>query len=227
MRVRNGRARQWLAWTGHAAAGLAALLLGYLIAGLIGGAMPANAAWRPPAQGVTIYLEDNGIHTDLVLPKVADGIDLRPLAPARDLADPRFAGHRWLAVSWGEAAFFLETPTWWDVRPATVFAAAIGSEHTLMHVEHVSEPRPGPDVRRIVLRPEEYRRLVAFVAASFRPGGRVYHGYARADAFRDARGRYTALTTCNEWTGRALRHAGVRVGRWTPFPLTVMRWFGD
>ena len=53
---------------------LAVLTLGYGAAGLVGGSIPVNAAWRPPAAGVTIYVETNGVHTDLVVPvAAADG----------------------------------------------------------------------------------------------------------------------------------------------------------
>lgn len=206
---------------------LALTMLVYLAAGLVGGSVPSHAGWRPPADGVAIYVEDNGIHTDLVLPKLAAGVDLSRLAPAHDLRDPQYGGYRWLAVGWGEAAFFLDTPTWADVRMATVLHAAVGSDRTLLHVEHVPEPRgdAARGVRRIVLRPAEYRRLAAFVIASRRPGGRVFLGYDRYDAFYEAQGRYNALSTCNAWTGRALRTAGVRVGIWTPLPVTVLGWF--
>jgi uncharacterized protein (TIGR02117 family) len=210
---------------GRIAAVLALLLILYGTVGVIGGALPANSGWRPPARGVTIWVENNGIHVDLVVPKVAAGFDWRPYAPAADLADPRFAGHDHLAIGWGEKAFFLDTPTWSSVRPGTIMAAALGSDATLLHVEHVPRPKAGPNVRRLVLRPEEYRRLAAFIAASFSPHGQHYRGYDRYDAFYDARGHYDALHTCNAWAGDALRRAGVRVGRWTPFPGTVMSWF--
>ncbi|SEM80156.1 conserved hypothetical protein [Sphingomonas gellani] len=227
---RNGRGRPgrraWRAGKGVLLA-MAIAVFGYVAAGLTGGALAANGEWRQPDEGVTIYLEDNGIHTDLVLPKRAAGLDLSPLTPARDLADPRFAGYPWLAVGWGEAAFFLDTPNWSDLRLATVLHAGLGSDRTLVHVEHVPQPRPDAvnGTRRIVLRPEEYGRLVRFVAASIRPGGARHRGYDRYDAFYEASGHYDALRTCNAWTGSALRHAGVRVGRWTPFPITVLGWF--
>src|SRR3546814_8906541 len=51
------------------ATAFALLITGYWAAGLIGGAIPAHAGWRPPAQGITIYVETNGVHTDLVLPR--------------------------------------------------------------------------------------------------------------------------------------------------------------
>ncbi|WP_445191736.1 TIGR02117 family protein [Sphingomonas sp. Tas61C01] len=200
--------------------------VGYAAAGLIGGAIPSNAAWRPPERGVTVFVETNGIHVGLLMPKVAAGVDWRGWAPPRDLADPRYAALDHVAIGWGEHAFFLETPTWASVKIGTIVAAAIGSDRTLMHVEHVAAPSPGdPAVHAITLRPAEYRRLAAYVQASFAPDRRAWRGYAGYDAFYTARGHYSAIRTCNAWTGDALRYAGVKVGRWTPFPVTVMRWF--
>lgn len=202
------------------------LLLGlYVGAGLVGGAIPANAGWRPPAEGVTIWVESNGVHTGIVMPKVAAGVDWRGVFPARDLADPHYGGWGYVAVGWGEKAFYLGTPTWRDVRPATVIAAAIGSDETLIHVDHVPRPTLSDDERAVVLRPEEYRRLAAFIRARLVAGGRRYRGYDEWDAFYEARGHYSAIHTCNAWTGDALRTAGVRVGAWTPFAVTVLRWF--
>ena len=207
------------------AAGIALLLGLYVAAGLIGGALPSNARWRPPAEGVVVFVETNGVHTGIVLPKVAAGVDWRDTFPAADLADPRHGGWRHLAIGWGERNVFLGTPAWSDVKPATLVAAAIGSDATLVHVEHVPPPRPSADQRRVVLRPAEYRRLAAFIRATLLPGGGRYRGYDPSDAFYQARGRYSAIHTCNAWTGDALRHAGVRVGAWTPFPGTVLGWF--
>ncbi|HEU4961615.1 MAG TPA: TIGR02117 family protein [Sphingomonas sp.] len=209
---------------------LALLVVGYGAAGLAGGSIPVNAGWRPPAEGVTIIVETNGVHTDLVVPVAAAGVDWRDLVRPEDIADPRYAAYDHLAFGWGEARFYRETPTWADVRPTTVLRAALGSDDTLVHVEHLPAPVPGPDARPIVLREDEYRRLAAFIRASFArvpPGSRPKHfrGYGDYDAFYSGSGRYDALTTCNAWTGAALRAAGVRVGAWTPFAVTVMGWF--
>ena len=108
---------------------LALLVLGYGAAGLIGGALPVNAGWRPPERGVTIWVESNGVHTGLVVPKVAAGVDWRPFAPSGDLADMGYAGHRYLAIGWGDRDFYLATPTWADVRPRDVLAAAVGGDY--------------------------------------------------------------------------------------------------
>lgn len=200
-------------------------LVGYGAAGLIGGALPANAASVRPAQGVRIMVESNGVHTGLILPKVAAGVDWRDLLRPEDIADPRYAAYDHVAIGWGERSFYVETPTWADVRPLTVLGAAVGSDRTVVHVEHIAPPVAGPDARVVILRPEEYRRLAAFVRGSFGPRGWHRTGYARDDVFYAGTGRYDAVRTCNAWTGAALRAAGVRVGWWTPFPVTVLGWF--
>lgn len=223
--IRNARTKMAVAWAKRIAAGLAATLILYLTAGLIGGAIPVHRDWRQPANGVTIWVESNGIHTGIVVPKVAAGVDWRALAKPGDLRDPRYAGYDHLSFGWGERAFYLETPTWWDVRPATVLAAAIGSARTLVHVDHVPAPAETPSVRRIVVTPDQYRRLAAYIAASVKPGGGVEPGYFKYDAFYEGTGRYSAVRTCNAWTGAALATADIRVGAWTPFPVTVLWWF--
>ena len=215
-------ARRWV--RGTLSAGLS-IVLGYGAAGMVGGAIPTNIGWRPPSEGVTVFVESNGIHVGLIVPKVAAGIDWRAVAPASDLTDPRYGAYDHLAIGWGERGFFLGTPTWADVRPGPILHAALGSEATLVHVEHVPGPAPSADVRAIVLRPDEYRRLAAFIRVSIAGGGARHAGYGGYDVFYQARGRYDAVHDCNAWVGDALRAAGVRIGWWTPFPVTVLGWF--
>lgn len=209
-----------------AISGIMLTVLGYVAAGLIGGAIPVNANWRPPTQGIEIFVETNGIHTGLIVPKVAAGVDWRGIARASDIADPRYAARSHLAIGWGERAFYLGTPTWADIKVSTTLQAATGSDDTLVHIEHVVRPTPNTDQRVVILRSAEYRRLAMFIRASL-DGAHPAHvrGYARHDAFYTGRGRYDAVRTCNAWTGRALRDAGVRIGWWTPFSNSVMHWF--
>lgn len=204
---------------------LVAILAAYAVAGYAGGAIPANRDWQPPERGIEIFVESNGVHTGVVVPKIAAGIDWRGVARPEHLADPRYARYDHLSFGWGERTFYLETPNWADLKIATVLAAAFGSDATLVHIDHVPRPVPGADVRRIVLRPDEYRRLAAFIRASFARSGVRHRGYFGYDAFYTGAGRYDAVRTCNAWTGEALRAAGVRVGVWTPFPATVLWWF--
>jgi uncharacterized protein (TIGR02117 family) len=196
----------------------------YAIAGAAGSMIPVNRDWRQAEAGVRIYVIDNGIHTDLVLPVSAAGDWWTDLVRPEHFADPGSIAASHVAFGWGDRDFYLNTPTWWDVNPLRIGRAATGVGATVMHVERVAEPRVGPDVRAIVLRPAEYARLAAFIRASFGKARAPVRGYGNADAFYDGLGRYSLFNTCNNWTGAALRSAGVRMGAWTPFPSGVMRW---
>ena len=224
----HGRRRRALLIAAKALALIVGLPLLFLLGGLVGSVIPANAGWEEARHGVTILVRTNGVHTWLMLPKSAQGVDWRPLADPRHLKDPRYGGGNYLAFGFGNRDFYLNTPTWSDLTLSTTLAAAFGRGPALMHVEHDHDPQPNEYQRAIVLRPHEYRRLAAFIRRSFasdatgRPIPVLGRGYGPADTFYEGRGRYNMARTCNEWTGEALREAGVRTGIWTPFADSIM-----
>jgi uncharacterized protein (TIGR02117 family) len=212
---------RWLAWT---ALGLFGLIAAYSLAAWIGSSIPRNADWREPADGVTIMVETNGVHTALVLPLVTPERDWRPIFPDSEIATPS-PEYTHIAISWGEKQVFLHTPTWWDLRPWTVLRiVGIGGD-SVLHVAHYIRPAPAADIRPLRLTRAQYAKLVAAIDRSLPSSPRVrYPGYGAQDTFYDAPGHYTVETTCNQWTSNMLAEAGVKVGAWTPFAGGVMKW---
>lgn len=199
----------------------------YLLAALVGGLIPANASWREAQQGVTIFVRTNGVHTWIMVPASAAGVNWRPLAPAEHIKDPRYAGN-YLAIGYGNREFYLNTPTWWDLSPRTALAATFGRGPSLVHVEHEHNPKADEYQRPLVLKVSEYHKLARHLRASFdldpqgRPQPLIGRGFGPADVFYEAQGPYNGYRTCNEWTGEALRAAGVRMGVWTPLSESIM-----
>ncbi len=220
--------RRWWKRIGWAAAGVAAAPLLYLLAALVLGLVPANARWQEPEQGITIFVRSNGVHTWIVMPKLTPQFDWRPFAPPEHLRDPRYGWGDHVAVGYGEREFYLNTPRWSDLRLSTAVRATLGFGDALMHVEHAHAPQPEEWQRPIRVTPAQYRRLATLVAASFRtrPDGATLpllgRGYNDWDMFYEAHGGYSAILTCNEWTGRMLRGAGIRTGLWTPLEQSIM-----
>jgi uncharacterized protein (TIGR02117 family) len=181
--------------------------------------VPVNSGWREPRQGTTIYIADNGIHADIIMPVDAEGLDWTDRLGTTDLSRAA-AGASWVAFGSGDQQVYLDTPTWWDIRPRTIWAALTGGARVI-HVEYVDNPYYA--ARRIRLRPEEYRRLWAAIGADFAtsPSGhpsRVEHrGYSTGDAFFRAAGKANALRTCNVVAARWLRLAGIKTSLWPPF----------
>ena len=206
-------------WARRILLAIAAVPVAYLFAALLGSLIPVNRGWQEPDQGVTIYLADNGIHADIIMPAVAEGLDWRPLVPKRDFASPD-PNARWVAFGSGEERVYLETPRWRDIKPKTVWSALAGGKR-VMHVAWVGDP--GYATREIRLRPHEYRRLWAAIRADFElnADGRTQHinapGYGCCDAFYWATGKASAIRTCNSWAANRLRLAGVNTSLWPPF----------
>jgi uncharacterized protein (TIGR02117 family) len=181
--------------------------------------VPVNRAWSEPERGTLVYLADNGIHADLIMPVRAQGLDWSGLLPKRDFADPP-AGARWIAFGSGEERVYLDTPRWRDIRLSTIWSALTGGRR-VMHVEYVADPSYA--VREIRLRPEEYRRLWAAVRADFalsnsgRPQVIAGRGYGCCDAFYRASGKASAFRTCNSWVANRLQLARVKTSLWPPF----------
>ena len=213
-------------------AGLLLLLLAlfalYGMAGLVGGMIPANADWREPDRGVTIFVRTNGVHTWIMVPKVTPEMDWRPYVPGAHLADPRWGAGDHVAFGYGNRSFYLETPTWGDLTMKNAFLAAFGQGRSLVHADHDHQPQPNDYQKPLTLRRDEYLRLLEFLRASFQrdANGRTIpllgRGYAGSDMFYEAVGPYSAYYTCNEWTGDALRTAGVKMGIWTPLSGSIM-----
>ena len=226
--LRRLRALRWVRAAAFLVGGLVSVPLAWLAFALLLGLVPANPGWREAEQGITIYVRTNGVHTWIVMPKVTPVIDWRPLAPGEHLADGRWGAGDHIAVGYGNRDFYLNTPTWADLKLSTAFYAFFGGGPTLLHVEHDHQPQADEWQRPIVLRPEEYRRLVGFIAGRFKrdDAGRsiplIGRGYGRSDMFYEANGGYSFILTCNEWTGRALRAAGVTTGLWTPLEQSIM-----
>ena len=195
--------------------GVAALLM----------AWPANPAHGPAeASTVEAWVFSNGVHTDLVLPVRTATVDWsRVFAPGDAKAAP--ADAEFVAIGWGDREFFLHTPTWADLTARRAVGALLGGNRALLHVQWLRRPAPGKALRQLPLSEAQYAALVRYVQSAL-PGGRATPvagaGYGANDAFYEALGGYHAFETCNTWTGRGLRAAGVPVSRWTPFDFNVV-----
>lgn len=213
------RVLAWLLATPLAAA------FAYLLAALVLGALPVNRDFAERVDGVAIYVRTNGVHAEIVVPTRAAGVDWsidHPPQHVRQLDAPL----AWIAFGWGDRDFYLNTPTWRDLRLRTALVALSGLGRGAMHVEYVERPEAYGS-RRVRIGFAQYLRLVDYVRGSFRrdPDGRPVRidapGYFDTDAFYEAVPVYTFWFTCNEWVRRGLAEAGVRTAAWAPFDSAI------
>ncbi len=170
----------------------------------------------------TVLLLSNPIHTDIALPADPDVL-ARFSAMAADGLPIGNPAVRWLVIGWGGRSFYVETPTWADLKPLPLLRA-FTLDSSVMHVEATGAIDPAhPAVRVLDLDAEAFEALLGFMHGSFvtHSGGFTLAapGYGFDDRFYEARGWFNALAGCNVWTASALRAAGIRTGFWTPLPI--------
>jgi len=201
----------------------------YLLCVLVG-LIPVNNAFSPTPDGIEIILTSTAIHADIVLPIQHEETDWRQRFPPEHFAgDTSSATH--VAIGWGDQGFFIETPTWSDLKASTVLQALFWSSDSCMHVSYQTWDRKQAelpeDAHSVKISQKQYTELVNYIEDSFILDEDdnftpiIGAAYGRNDAFYEAHGSYHLFNTCNCWTGNALKATGVRTGWFTPLPKTM------
>ena len=219
-------------WTYRITLSLILFILIYLLSAAILSHTTVNSDFRliPADQaGIDIYVRTNGVHTDVVLPAQSSERDWYQTIPAADLH--RIEGQtEYISFGWGDKGFYLDTPTWADLKFSTALIAATGLGSTAMHLEAVAKPQESESIRKVRISPAQLQALIAHIDRSFEydAQGKIIKinttaNYNDHDAFYEAKGRYSIFTTCNEWTRDGLSKAGIRTSVFTPMDNGVMQ----
>jgi uncharacterized protein (TIGR02117 family) len=200
---------------------LTAIVLALVLGSVIprSGWVDASAA---PTDTREVLLLSNPIHTDIALP-----LDDEVRAAFADLIPfglpIGMPGVDYLVFGWGGRSFYIETPTWGDLKPLPVLRA-LTLDRSVMHVQVAGPIDPGhPAVRMLTVSAEGRRQMIAAIRESFERANGVPvviegAAYGLDDVFFEARGGFNALAGCNTWTAAMLRRGGLTTGWWTPLP---------
>ena len=186
-----------------------------------------HSAGAEPGTGETrtFLVLSSAIHTDLAFP--TDDPDVRAVLGfiAGEGLDPDLPGARYIIAGWGSRAFYINTPTWGDLKPGPL-ARALTVDSAVMHMSLAGDIDLGsPSVRPVTVSRAHWRALLEAVSAGFvrdGQGGTIPipgAEYGEFDRFYEAHGWFNAAVGCNTWTGRMLREAGQTTGAWTALPL--------
>jgi len=224
-----GRVPRWLRLAVHSVACVIGAVvlptLAYLLMTVIFSSIVVNADRAEVEEGVDVYINSIGIHTDLLIPKDHEAMYWYPWFPVRHFE--KYIPNEYLRIGWGDRRVYTEVQYWSNLTARISVEAAFLKTPTLMHVSYWQRPELTNGITKVTLSPAEYRKLVAYIKAGFKLGANnrpilltnvTHHGW---DAFYEAHGSYDMVSTCNEWAGKGLREAGLPVGSWTPFSKHV------
>jgi uncharacterized protein (TIGR02117 family) len=180
-----------------------------------------------------LFLLSNGVHTDIVVPAKTDLIDWTSLVPYTHTKGKNSTLTH-LGMGWGDKGFYLETPTWADLKFSVAFKAATGLSTTAIHATYLRRPTINDSCSRVMVSKQQYQRIIDYILQSLQkkadgkpiliPTNAVY---GNDDAFYEAYGSYSMLHTCNTWVNNALKKSGLRHCLWTPFDTGLLQLYAD
>jgi uncharacterized protein (TIGR02117 family) len=172
---------------------------------------------------VAIYIKTNGVHTDIVVPIRNPQKDWSKGVRFENTVS-KDSSFNYLGMGWGDKGFYLETPTWAELKPSVAFKAATGLSTTAIHATFFKTMAEDSACVKILVSKEQYGRLIKYIDDSFQKDeNRQYiyiktnANYGSDDAFYEANGSYSMFRTCNTWANSGLKYSGQRCSLWTPF----------
>jgi len=207
--------------------GFVGFLFVYIFCAFTLSKIPINADVTEEGKTIPVYILSNGVHTDIVLPVKNNLFDwTQKIKYENTIAKDSTA--QWVAFGWGDKGFYLETPTWTDLKVSTALKAATGLSKSAIHTTFYKSLKETDHCKRILVSESEYQQLADYIDDSFQLDSGNYIGiktnavYGKNDAFYEAKGNYSLLHTCNTWANNALKAANQKAALWTPTDTGIL-----
>ena len=183
---------------------------------------------RKVKKDVAIYILTNGVHTDIVLPLKNEHFDWSKQVNPADTKS-KDTSFNYVAMGWGDKGFYLETPTWADLKVSTALKATTGISTSAMHVTFYKNMKENVSCKKIQISSENYNKLIAYLNKSFQTQSGKFLKietdavYGKNDVFYEAKGSYSLFYTCNSWANQALKAANQKAALWTITDTGIFR----
>lgn len=171
---------------------------------------------------IEIYLMNNGVHTDIVMPIRNAHIDWTNYFPFENTKGNDSTAN-YFSIGWGDKGFYLETPSWSQLKFSTAFKAAFWLSSAAVHTTYYRELPKKQEKVKIEISTKKYKKLISYIKKSLllKKGKPVFIPtkavYGSNDAFYEAVGSYSLFHTCNSWVNNGLKASDLKGSLWTPF----------
>ena len=203
-------------------AGIIGFVILYVIAALLIPYIEISEKPTTEPKNIEIFIYTNGVHTDIVLPVKNEQIDWSQKIPYNNTLS-KATDFQYIGIGWGDKGFYLDTPTWADLKFSTAFNAAFWLGDSAFHTTFYKKMTEAEDCKKIMITKSQYADLIKFIDEKFDKdanGNNILIPtkavYGKSDAFYEAKGSYSFLYTCNTWTNETLKVAGQKAALWTP-----------
>lgn len=194
--------------------------------------IPSNLRKKNHKGKIPIYLFSNGAHTDICLPIKHDLFDWSYFIESKDFKEN---DSPYIAFGWGDKGFYMETPSWAELKFKTAFKALFKLGSSVMQVVLYDKvPKEEKWFRSLEVNTYQYLRLIRYIQNSFdlddkqKPKAIPFEGmpcYEHLNYnFYEGKGQYHFFNTCNCWVNRALKDMNIKTATWAPFAKCIFHY---
>lgn len=160
-------------------------------------------------ENVAIYVVSHGWHTGIVVPAGK----IQSILPR---LGERFRDAAYIEFGWGDNMFYPAN----EITTGLTFRALLWPTESVIHAVAVPEKVvvffSGSQIEKICLSGLDYSLLISFIVNSFSKNGendiiQLKHGIYGNSQFYQAEGSFHLMNTCNNWTAKALKSAGMDI----------------
>lgn len=195
--------------------------------------IPTSSNISMNTNGVTIFVNSNGLHTDIIVPSKNTVTDWWNFFDKRHFRHKARPEYEYLAFGWGDRDFYINTPTEDDFELGTALKALFLPSTSVMHVSVRTKPVETEKCRKIKISKEMYRQLTTYILSSMKRNNKgkprliPKRGYTEYDNFYSANGLFHVANTCNNWVNAGLKKTSVTTALWTPFEFGIFYHFSE
>ena len=176
---------------------------------------------------ISLYISNQGIHTEIIVPVKNEYFDWNQFLPLTEIGREATSDYKYVSFGWGDRAFMLETSTSAIINPVTAFKALFLPTPSTVHVESYRVLPRNLETKCVKISGANYLRLVNFIKNSFLLDAagnkiKISYGYDNSDSIYEAKGNYSILRTCNDWTAEALQKADANTPLWSTLSSAIM-----
>lgn len=217
-----------LKYLGYSLLAIVCFLLIYILVSFGLSKIEVNSAVANSKKEIEIFIRTNGVHTDIVVPiknEIKDWSEEIQFQQTKS----KDSIMNYLSFGWGDKGFYLDTPTWADLKASTAFNASFGLGESAMHTTFYRTIKQGDDCVKLIISKQDYQLLVHYIEDSFErnknslPIFITATTYGNNDSFYEANGKYSLFFTCNTWANNALKSANQKAAFWTNYDQGILQ----
>jgi uncharacterized protein (TIGR02117 family) len=157
----------------------------------------------------TVYVVSHGWHTGFVIPMLS----IQQAIPELSI---RFKDSPFLEIGWGDKGFYQAKEITSGLTIQAIFWPTESVIHSVAVPIQIEDYFPHSEIERLCLTDSELSSLVTFISNSFYrdDSGAVIplkNGIYGDSQFYKGVGDYYLMNTCNKWTAKGLKSAGMEI----------------